>query len=152
MIAIKINQDKEDSENGGEALSLCVLLSCVWLFVTPWTAAHQAPLYVGFFRQEYWSGLQFPPPRDLSDSGLKPASPVSPVCRQILYQLSHLFQAHSWWQFKWGLEERKWHLTSKDLKQKWELATWMSGERHAMQKECPAHRTSNRNLCRVRKI
>ena len=55
------------------------------------------------------------------------------------------------WQFKWGLEERRWHLTSKDLKQKWELATWMSGERHARQNECPAHRTSNRNLCRVRK-
>ena len=34
-------------------------LSCVWLFPTPWTAAHQAPLSMGFSRQEYWSGLPF---------------------------------------------------------------------------------------------
>ena len=36
--------------------------SGVWLFVTPWTVAHLAPLSMGFFRQEYWSGLPFPPP------------------------------------------------------------------------------------------
>ena len=36
-------------------------LSHVWLFVTPWTVAHQVPLSVGFSRQEYWSGLPFPP-------------------------------------------------------------------------------------------
>ena len=40
-------------------------LSCVWFFVTPWTAAHQSPLSMGFSQQEYWSGLPFPPPRDL---------------------------------------------------------------------------------------
>ena len=73
---------------------VCVLCSVMSDSVTPWTAAHQAPLYVEFFRQEYWSGLQFPPPKDLSDPGLEPASPVSPVCRQILYQLSHMFRAH----------------------------------------------------------
>ena len=39
----------------------CVL-SRVWLFVTPWTEAHQAPLSIGFSRQEYWSGLPFPSP------------------------------------------------------------------------------------------
>ena len=38
------------------------LLSCVWLFATPWTAAHQAPLSMGFSRQEYWSGLALPSP------------------------------------------------------------------------------------------
>ena len=37
-------------------------LSCVWLFVTPWTVAHQAPLSMGFSRQEYWTGLPFPSP------------------------------------------------------------------------------------------
>ena len=37
-------------------------LSCVWLFATPWTAAYQAPLSVGFFRQEYWSGVPLPSP------------------------------------------------------------------------------------------
>ena len=50
---------------------LCVLscLSCVRLFETLWTIAHQAPRSIGFSRQEYWSGLSFPPPEDLSDPG-----------------------------------------------------------------------------------
>ena len=42
-------------------------------FVTPWTIAHQAPLSVGFPRQEYWSGFPFPPPGDLPDPGLNPS-------------------------------------------------------------------------------
>ena len=46
----------------------CCLIakSCPTLFVTPWTVARQAPLSMGFLRQEYWSGLQFPSPWDLS--------------------------------------------------------------------------------------
>ena len=51
-------------------------LSCVRLFATPWTAAHQAPPSVGFFRQEYWNGLPFPSPGDLPDPGIKPRSPA----------------------------------------------------------------------------
>ena len=51
------------------------LLSRVWLFATPWTA-HQAPLSMGFSRQEYWSGLPFPPPGDLPNPGIKPRSPA----------------------------------------------------------------------------
>ena len=47
------------------------------LFATPWTIAHQAPPSLGFPKQEYWSGLPFPTPGDLSDPGMKPASPVS---------------------------------------------------------------------------
>ena len=43
-------------------ICVCESLSCVWLLVTPWTVAHQAPLSMGFSRQEYWSGLPFPPP------------------------------------------------------------------------------------------
>ena len=57
---------------------MCVL-SCVHLFATPWTVAFQAPLSMGFYRQEYWSGLSFPPPGDLPDPGIEPASPVSRV-------------------------------------------------------------------------
>ena len=52
------------------------LLSCVWLFATPWTVACQAPLSVEFSRQEHWSGFPFPPPGDLTDPGIKPASPA----------------------------------------------------------------------------
>ena len=44
--------------------------------VTPWTVACQAPLSMGFPRQEYWSGLPFSPPGDLPDPGIKPASPA----------------------------------------------------------------------------
>ena len=50
-------------------------LSCVLLFVTPWTVAYQAPPSMGFSRQEYWSGLPFPSPGDLADPGVKPGSP-----------------------------------------------------------------------------
>ena len=45
--------------------------SCVRLFVTPWTVACQAPLSMGFFRQEYQSGLPCPPPGDLPNPGIK---------------------------------------------------------------------------------
>ena len=48
-------------------------------FAAPWTVAHQAPLFLGFPRQEYWSGLPFPPPRDLPNSGIKSMCPVSPA-------------------------------------------------------------------------
>ena len=52
------------------------LLSHVRLFATPWTVANQAPLSMGFSRQEYWSGLPFPSPGDLPDPGIKPRSPA----------------------------------------------------------------------------
>ena len=53
------------------------VLSYVWLFVTPRTVDHQAPLFMGFSRQEYWNGLLFPIPKDLPHLGIKPVSPVS---------------------------------------------------------------------------
>ena len=52
------------------------LLSPVRLFATPWTVARQAPLSMGFSRQEYWSGLSFSSPGDLSNPGIKPGSPA----------------------------------------------------------------------------
>ena len=56
-------------------MDVCVL-SCVQLFVTPSTVAHQAPLSMVFSGQGYWSGLPFPIPEDLPDPGIKPASPT----------------------------------------------------------------------------
>ena len=54
---------------------ICVLsLSHVPLFVTPRTVAHQAPLSMGFSRQEYWRGVPFPTPGDLPDPGVEPKS------------------------------------------------------------------------------
>ena len=59
------------------ANKLCVFaFSHVQFFVTPWTAACQAPLSMGFSRQEYWGGLPFPPPGDVPDPGIKPVSLV----------------------------------------------------------------------------
>ena len=51
-------------------------LSRVRLFATPWTVARQAPLSMGFSRQEYWSGLPFPSPGDLPNPGIEPRSPA----------------------------------------------------------------------------
>ena len=51
-------------------------LSCVQLFVTPWTVAYEAPPSMGFSRQEYWSGVPFPSPGDLSNPGIEPKSPT----------------------------------------------------------------------------
>ena len=51
-------------------------LSCIQLFVTLWTAAHQALPSMGFSRLEYWSGLPFLSPGDLPDPGIKPRSPA----------------------------------------------------------------------------
>ena len=66
------------------------MLNHVWLCVTLWTVAHQAPLSMGFSRQEYWSGLPFPTPGDLPDPGIEPMSPVSPALQADALQLSHL--------------------------------------------------------------
>ena len=64
--------------------SSCVLSGSVvvQLFATLWTLAYHAPLSMGLFRQEYWSGLPFPPPGDLSNPRIKPASPVSPAFQE----------------------------------------------------------------------
>ena len=63
--------------------SVCVLakslLSHVWLCGTLCTADCQAPLSMGFLRQEYWSGVTCPPPRDLPEPGIKPSSLTSPA-------------------------------------------------------------------------
>ena len=61
---------------GGLATELCSALA------TPWTVAHQAPLFMEFSRQEYWSGLPFPSPGHLPDSNI---DPHLLHCRQILY-------------------------------------------------------------------
>ena len=51
--------------------------SHVQLFATPWTIAHQAPLSMVFSKQEYWSGLPFPPPGNLPDPGIEPGSLIA---------------------------------------------------------------------------
>ena len=64
----------------------CVHSQVLLFFGTPWAAAHQAPLSMGFFRQEYWSGLPFPSPGDFPDPGLEPVFLYLPHFRQNLYR------------------------------------------------------------------
>ena len=73
-------------------------LSRVRLCETLWTVPHQAPPFMGFSRQEYWSGLSFPSPGDLPDSGIKPWSPAlranalpSELCSQLGYQKNRIY-------------------------------------------------------------
>ena len=55
---------------------MCQSFSYVQLFMIPWTVAHQAPLSMGFSRQEYWHGLPFSSLGDLPDSRIEPESPA----------------------------------------------------------------------------
>ena len=65
------------------------LLSHVQLFATLRTVARQAPLSMGFSRQEYWNGLPFPPPGDLPEPRIELMSPVSSALQADSLQLSH---------------------------------------------------------------
>ena len=63
----------------GQCAFMLSCFSCVQLFATLWTIACQAPLSMGFSRQEYWSGLLCPAPGDLPDPGIEPGSLMSPA-------------------------------------------------------------------------
>ena len=79
----------------GRLLLIERVLRCfshVRLFATARALAHQAPLYMVFSRQGYWSGLPCPPPGDLPDPGIKPASPVAPALQADSLLLSHTQQ------------------------------------------------------------
>ena len=67
------------SPSYGTLVHACCRFSSEQLSATPWTVAHQAPLSVGFPRQEYQSGLPFPSPGDLPHTGIDPASLMSPA-------------------------------------------------------------------------
>ena len=54
----------------------CLVAQLYPTLCNPWTIVHQAPLSIGFPRQEYWRGLPFPSPGDLPDPGIEPVSPV----------------------------------------------------------------------------
>ena len=86
-----------------ELLVHACVLSCVQLLATPRTVARQAPLSMGFSRQEYWSekkkkeywsGLPFPIPGDLPHPGIKPTSLASPALAGRFFTRSHLGSSH----------------------------------------------------------
>ena len=60
-------------------LAMLGCFSCVQVFATLWTVAFQAPLSMGFSRQDYWSGLLCLPPGDFPNPGIEPMSPAAPA-------------------------------------------------------------------------
>ena len=76
-------------------MPVCILshFSHVWLSATPWTVARQAPLFMGFPRQEYWSWLPCPPLGDLPNWGIKPKSLMSPALAGEFFTTSATWEA-----------------------------------------------------------
>ena len=69
--------------------SMLSCLSCIRLLATVWAVVGQAPLSMGFSREEYWSGLLCPPPGDLPDPGIEPVAPEAPALPADYLLLSH---------------------------------------------------------------
>ena len=86
-------------------------LSRIWLCVTQWTVAHQAPLSMGFSRQEHWSGSPCPPLGDLPHPEIKPESHVYCIGRKVLYHWCHLESKHGW-ALHWWYQYRGLHAHS----------------------------------------
>ena len=107
--------------HGGSLVLISHVKSCPTL-VTPWTIAYQAPLSMGFSREEYWNGLPFPSPGDLPNWGIEPRSPALPAdslpteppgkpllycgyiefCQEnALIITNTLFQQHKKWLYTW---------------------------------------------------
>ena len=105
-------------------------LSHVWLFVTPQTVACQLPLSMEFSRQEYWSGLPFPPPGNLPDPGIEIVSPVSPALQVDSLRQNHWGSLGSLHTLKnhWGSQRIfKWHIqwcAGKAVFQNKSLSLW----------------------------
>ena len=100
----------------------CVLvLSCfsrVWLFVTLWTVACQAPLSKGFSRQEYWSGLPFLSPGNLPNPGITPGSPaLQEDFYRLNYEGSPFMEVVA---LNWDLENKLMEKNDKEYNQRWE--------------------------------
>ena len=108
---------------GGPCVCVCVLshFSCVWLFVTLCTVPCQASLSIGFSRQEYRSGLPFPPPGDLPDPGIERVSLISAALAGGFFTSSTIWEAPTIWLEDWNFlflcpdlqeEERSWRWSS----------------------------------------
>ena len=78
---------------------MLIRFSCVQLFVTLWTIAHQAPLSMGSSRQEYWSGLPCPSPGDLPKPGIKPTSLTCSALAGGFFITSANWEAHKYTYF-----------------------------------------------------
>ena len=77
MTSNSFGGDLMSSYINGACICMLICFSCIQLCVTLWAVAHQAPLSMGFSRQEYWTGLPFPPPRDCPNPGIELMSLMS---------------------------------------------------------------------------
>ena len=92
---------------------MLIVFSHVRLSVSLWTVAHQAPLSLGFSRQEYWSGLPHPSPGDPPDPGIEPTSLMSPALAGASLPLAPPWKPNTvprTWYLQ-GLTRRQWHPT-----------------------------------------
>ena len=89
-------REKLETQNNGRIYRpVCILshFSRVWLSATPWTVARQAPLFMGFPRQEYWSWLPCPPLGDPPNWGIKTKSLMSPALAGEFFTTSATWEA-----------------------------------------------------------
>ena len=97
-VSSALQADSLLSEPPGKPM-VCMLscFSYVQLCATPWTAARQAPLSMGFSRQEHWSHLPFPPPVDLSNPGITPTSLCLPaLASELFFFFNHTSLSKLW--------------------------------------------------------
>ena len=86
---MELGEEREAQDGGGagSATKSCPTLA------TPWSIACQAPLFMGFSRQEFWSGLPFPSPGDLPNPGIKPRSPAlqaDPLLTELRWKVTYV--------------------------------------------------------------
>ena len=104
-----------------------LMLSCfsVQIFSTPWSVARQVPPFMGFPRKDYWSGLPFPPPGDLSDPGIEPVSPAlqadslstEPPGKPknlLKWDISNCFSQHWWLYIFWSTNKEMINIQETD--------------------------------------
>ena len=91
--------------------SYLLMLSHIQFLATTWTVTHQAPLSMGFSRQEYWSGWPCPPPGDLPDLGIEPVSLKSPALADRFFTTS---ATALWWKKFQFTKEASVHTVSRN--------------------------------------
>ena len=110
--------------------------SCVWLFATLWTVAHQTLLSMGFSRQEYWSGLPFYSPEDLPDPGIELRFPTRQVDSLPSEPPKNPIS---------NCDALSIYLASQKKKKKKKKIAALGGKRFFQEKDGPAHRGNGRN-------
>ena len=100
----RLHQEQSKILGSPSVWCVCKLsrFSHVWFFVTLWTVACQAPFSMGFSRQEYYSGLPCPPPRDPPNPGIEPTSLMSPALAGKLFNTSTTWKAHIYYGTGWN--------------------------------------------------